>query len=379
MHDSVLIGGGVIGLSLAYELASCGQQVLLLDQAQPGRAASWAGAGIIPPCALDAVSPPLAELARASRELHVDWAARLQAETGIDNGYRRCGGVYLPTPENGANLASQFEIICQREGAHYAAWDAETLREAMPGLNREILQDSSEPAVFLKEEAQIRNPRHLKALIAACARRGVEIRSGTQVLDYHFVGDRWESLETTNGRIPGGAFCVTAGAWTQILAARCGWDSQIRPIRGQIALLATPAPMIPHVLNHGKQYLVPREDGRLLVGATEEDAGFDCRNTASGIQGLLGLATWLVPDLAEASLERTWAGLRPGTSHALPWLGRIPDSDNAFVAAGHFRSGLQLSPATAIAMRRLMLQENAEFDLTPFAPRPTAAAMNRIN
>src|SRR5205085_9865198 len=137
----------------------------------------------------------------------------------------------------------------------------------------------------------------------------------------------------------------TAGAWTDLLLGQVGGAVRIRPVRGQIALLNTGTPGVRPVLLQGKRYLVPRADGRVLVGSTEEEAGFDARPTAGAIAGLLEFAAELVPSLADAPLEKCWAGLRPGTPDGLPFLGPVPGLENVFVAAGHFRSGIPLPPA----------------------------------
>jgi glycine oxidase len=133
-------------------------------------------------------------------------------------------------------------------------------------------------------------------------------------------------------------------------------------------LLHTGISLIEHIIEVGDRYLVPRPDARLLVGSTMEEAGFEKKTTVEGIAGLLDFATRLVPSLAKAEIEQTWAGLRPMSATGLPFLGPLPECDNAFVAAGHFRSGLQTSPGTAVAMRELLLDQEPSIDLVPFFP-----------
>jgi glycine oxidase len=140
----------------------------------------------------------------------------------------------------------------------------------------------------------------------------------------------------------------------------------IRPIRGQIVLLQTDRATPRHIINDGPRYLVPRGDGRVLVGSTEEDVGFDKRTTADGVAGLLEFARTLLPALGTAQFEHSWAGLRPATADGRPYLGRIPGLENAFVAAGHFRSGLTLSPGTAVVMSQLIRDQTPSIDLAPF-------------
>jgi glycine oxidase len=181
------------------------------------------------------------------------------------------------------------------------------------------------------------------------------------------AGGRVTGVVTPRGTLSAGKYCLCGGAWSADTAARMGVRLSIKPIRGQIALLNTGEPGLQRILNDGPRYLVPRGDGRVLVGSTEEDAGFVKQNTASAIGELLAFAQSLCPALGDARLERCWSGLRPGTADGLPYLGRLPDLENAFIAAGHFRQGLYLSPGTAVMMSQLLRGEKPEIDLTPFS------------
>jgi glycine oxidase len=221
-------------------------------------------------------------------------------------------------------------------------------------------------AYFLPDMAQLRNPRHLRALLAGCERHGVALRSGCPVYGFERSGARITGLRAAGETIGGGRFVIATGAWSDGLLEPLGWRPGVRPVRGQIALLNTGRPLLRHVLLWGSRYLVPRPDGRVLVGSTEEDAGFDKRPTAAAVGELLALACTLVPALAGAPLERCWAGLRPGTPDGLPYLGPVPGFDNLLVAAGHYRSGIQLSPATALVLKELLLGQPLTFPLEPF-------------
>src|SRR5262249_42509487 len=159
--------------------------------------------------------------------------------------------------------------------------------------------------------AQVRNPRHLKALLAGCQHLGVRLRPGCPVSGFEIQGQRVKAVRTDCGLAAAGQFLLTTGAWTDTLLQSLGWRPGIRPVRGQIALLNSRVPLFRRVLLWGSRYLVPRPDGRVLVGSTEEDAGFDKRTTTRAVSDLLTLACKLVPGLADAHLERCWAGLRP--------------------------------------------------------------------
>jgi glycine oxidase len=361
MSDCLIIGGGVIGLSLAYELAGCGLKVRLIEAGAPGREASWAGAGILPPASPDS-SDPLEQLTALSNRMHAAWHEQLASTTGIDNGYRRTGAIYLARDRE---LERQLGRFIQEAGSNGIAnerLDRPDLARIEPALNpRELLS-----AWLLEDEGQIRNPRHLRALVAGCIGRGVEITSGTIAQQFEIRRSRIQAVRTNLGPLDAGQFCVAAGAWSSELCEQLGIIARVKPVRGQMLLLSTPIPVLSRIVNEGRRYLVPRDDGRLLVGSTEEDVGFDRGTTADAIAGLLEFAMGLVPNLARATLERFWAGLRPATDDGLPYLGSVPDVENAFVAAGHFRSGLQLSTATARVMGQLVRGLAPEIDLEQF-------------
>src|SRR5690606_21524108 len=159
---------------------------------------------------------------------------------------------------------------------------------------------------------------------------------------------------------------IAGGAWSGAILERLGCRAAIRPMRGQIVMLSGTAPLVRRVVNLGESYLVPRPDGRMLVGSTMEDVGFDKRNTACAIGELIQFALRLVPDLKTFQPERIWAGLRPGNADGLPYLGGVPGLENAYVAAGHFRQGLHLSTGTAVVMSQLMRGQKPQIDLSPF-------------
>jgi len=364
MHDCLIIGGGVIGLSLAYELSARGQRVKLIDRGEPGREASWAGAGILPPANRATATEPLDQLAALSLELHGDWAARLQAETGIDNGFRRCGALYVARTEVDRATLIETATTQQQAAIEFRALSGDELARVEPALDAATLRGTW----FAPGECQIRNPRHLKALVAACHARGVEIITGVETHDFETSEGRIVSAVTSGGRIEAGSFCVANGAWSRRLLSRLGIEVPLKPIRGQIVLLATRGREIRHIVNEGDRYLVPRDDGYVLVGSTKEDAGFDKRPTAGGTGGLLQLAIELAPVLASARIERCWAGLRPATADELPLIGRMPGLANAYVATGHYRSGLTLSTGTAVTLAQVIEGNVSMVPLEAFRP-----------
>ena len=366
MHDCLIIGGGVIGLSLAYELARSGQQVRVVDRIRPGREASWAAAGILPPPSQAADADPLERLAALSCRLHPDWAARLQAETSIDNGFRRCGALYL-ADESLLGELTTAATQWRRGGVTIEELSADAAVRLEPALQPVAASGRLRAGLLVPDEVQIRSPWNMDALEEACLGRNVEISSDTEVDDFEIDGDQIRAARTTHGPIVAEKFCITSGAWSGGLLSKLGVHLGIKPIRGQIMLLKTPEPILRRVIYAGPHYFVPREDGRLLVGSTSEDVGFDRRVTSEAVRELLDFAIDWIPELRSAEMECCWAGLRPASADGRPYMGRVPGLQNAFVAAGHYRSGLILAPATAVLMAQLIRGQQPEFDLSPFA------------
>jgi glycine oxidase len=361
-QDVVIVGGGVIGLSIAYALARAGVAATVLDRGALGREASWAGAGLIPPSAerATAVDAPAA-LRSWSARLYPEWSAALRDETGIDNGYRRSGGVDVAWTAAEDRALEAAAKRWRGEGIAHERVTSSELGRVEPALNPAL-----RAAYFLPGRSQIRNPRHLQALTVAAARRGVDLRPGQAALGFETDSGRVTAVRTHEGRLPCGHLIVAAGAWSAGLLEPLGIRAPTPPLKGQIVLLRGERALLSRIVEHGKNYLVPRDDGRILAGATEEDAGFDTRPTPVGVRDLLDEALRLCPILAQAEVERAWAGLRPGSIDAQPYLGFAPGYCNLVVATGHKRAGLQLAPATAEVISDLILERPPRIDLSAF-------------
>jgi glycine oxidase len=285
----------------------------------------------------------------------------LRDETGIDNGFRRCGGLEVRLGAAPDELDAEVQHW-QNEGVDVVPLPGSSAAECEPHLSPQISS-----AYRLPEMGQVRNPRHLKALMSSCSQRGVRLLPGTPAFGFERAGERIVAVETPAGRLTAGQFVVASGAWSGRLLAQAGCRASIRPLRGQMVLLSLVPCPVRQVVNAGPRYLVPRGDGRVLIGSTEEVAGFDKRTNAQGVGGLIDFGLRIVPSLAAATVERTWAGLRPQSPDGLPYLGRVPHTENLFLAAGHFRAGLQLSPITAVLMTQMMLKRPTSIPIEPFA------------
>lgn len=364
--DCLIVGGGVIGLSLAWELSKRGRQVHVIDRQEPAREASWAGAGMLPPAARQNVVHPFDHLRALSHELHPIWAAELREETGIDTGFRRTGAIYLARrPGEAASLVASA-AFWRDEGITVEPLSTDALAEMEPALAPLAREGAVRAAYLLPEESQLRNPWHMRALLAACQKRGVKVTAHCAAQSFLVAGGRVEGVQTDHGVLQAEQYCICSGAWTRMLLEQLGVTNGIEPIRGQIVLFRSPTVSLRRIIIEGSRYLVPRDDGRVLAGSTEEEEGFDKSTTETAIADITRFATTLAPTLANAVIEKTWAGLRPGTYDGLPYLGRAPGWENVYVAAGHFRNGIQLSPGTAVEMARLLCGEPNTVDLSPF-------------
>lgn len=342
--DVAIIGGGIIGLTCAYFLAQEGLSVEVFDRGDLSREASWAGAGILPPGNPAGAATPIDRLRAIGSVRFPEFSAQLRELTGIDNHYVRCGGVEFlegdPTP---------VLDVWRTEGIAFEKLTGDSLRELEPSVEGV----PAEP-YLLPDCAQVRNPRHLQALITACRLIGVKLHPQTPLA----------SVDVVAGRV-----LIAAGAWSDSLLtphSRCG--PGVHPVRGQIVLLKSSKQALKRILMVGKCYLVPRLDGHILIGSTEEpEARFEKANTAEAVADLLAFAFRLIPSLASAELVKCWSGLRPATPDGLPFIGPVPGQKNVFVATGHFRAGVQLSIGTAQAITELFTGRPTCVPLEAFA------------
>ena len=336
----------------------------MLDHQRVGRQASWAGAGILAPANLETAVHPLDQLAGQSNRLHPAWSRRLLELTGIDNGYVSCGGVYIArTAGDVATLAgsrlhwNDFEI-------ENSKLTPNELAERVP-----ILQfDESCSAIWVPGESQICNPHHLDALVAANKLLGVEIVEHAGDIQIGSDLDRMKKLQAGNTTYEFDQICFSAGVGTSGLLEQFDLRLPMIPVRGQMLLFKLPEMLWQPIINEGSRYIVPRQDGHVLVGSTTEEAGFDCQTTEDQINALQRFAESLIPQLTLQNRVRAWAGLRPATFDGLPFMGRVSGCENVFVSTGHFKIGLQLSTASSVALADQMDDsQSSKIDLTPFA------------
>jgi glycine oxidase len=358
MSDVVIIGGGVMGLTTAWELAKAGKSVEVIDQSSLGSEASWAGAGLLPPGHRGDPNDPLVPLLRRATELWPVISRELKEETGIENGFEPCPEIQILKPGQSVDAEMREWTI---NGVKAERLSAAQIKQLEP-----LIADNLGDGYLLPEGTQVRNPWHLDALEAACRNRGVQFHTNIKVTGFESAGGEVVAVITPETTFSGDRFLVTGGAWSGEILKSAGLSLEIEPVRGQMVLFRTPKRQLHHTVEIGKQYVVPRGDGRILVGSTEEWVGFVKENTDSAIRGLVEFAQHLVPSLKHAEVEKTWAGFRPHAKRGQPYLGPAPGYHNLFVAAGHFRAGLHLSPITARLMASLICDRAPELDMQAF-------------
>jgi glycine oxidase len=368
-YDLILVGGGVIGLSIAWECAKHGLKVAVVEAGRVGSGSSWAGAGILPSGATIEPQDPLEQLRALSHQLHETWAVKLLEQTGIDNEYRKCGGLYLARSAGEKATLAANRVWWQEHGIPFrqvSQNEVETLgfgRTGEDGASRNLQSDKRQ-FWWLPNDCRVRNPRHIQALLAACKASGVDVVEHNAVVDISRTSD-WV-VACKEGCYQASKVCLTAGAWTLQLLARLGIETGIMPVRGQMLLYKLDDKPFDCVVNEGHRYLVPRDDGHLLVGSCEEEVGFVAETTELMLFELRGWAESVFPPLKDRSVIKSWAGLRPGSFDSYPYLGPIPSMPGLSIAAGHFRHGLHWSTGTALLMRQLICGEATSMELSPF-------------
>lgn len=350
------MGAGIIGTSLAIELNKSGLRVLVIDKGQPGRESSWAAGGMLADSLLE-TRPQLRELATASAKMYPEFVHELEDESRMKIDLRGNGTLVLTKSGPGLHLGpAEIEELA---ASYPLPQPLEQLEPALCVPNR----GPGTHALFLQERSV--DPRELiAATIAAGRHRGIDFSSGNQVVALELADGRACGVRTTKTRFAAGIVVNCAGAWSGEIAP---FVIPTRPVKGQMLCVEMPQrELVRHVVRTPDVYLIPRSDGRMLIGASQEEAGFDKQAVPEVIQKLRAAAVALVPKLAAARILEAWAGLRPGTPDSLPILGPTAAS-GYFVATGHFRDGILLAPVTARVMGKMIMGKVPEFDLTAFA------------
>lgn len=361
--EIVIVGGGIMGCALAYDLTAHGADVLLLERRELAREASWASAGIISP-----PSPRYgakAELALRSYARYRGLVEEIEAASGIATGWSSRGIVNVANSEN--KDALRETLRWQQERGLKAEWlDAGSLYEREQALRTD---GAFSGGLFNADAASLLLGEFARGLALAARRRGATVREQCAVLDIETSGGRATGVRTVDGTLAAGTVVIAAGAWSRQFSDAVDSSIPTRPVRGQMLAIANAPVPLTGVIQGLGGYLVPRADGTVAVGATEEhDAGFVAEVTPAGVDWLIDLIDRLTPSLKDGRLVATWAGLRPASDDDELILGKVPHLDNVWVCSGHFRAGALLAPGTSEALAESIMSGKMDTSLAPFDP-----------
>lgn len=362
--EVVIIGGGVIGLTIARALRQRGvREVMLIERGRPGAEASWAAGGILAPQVEADHADAFLRLACASRDLYPAFAASLTEETGIDVELDRSGTLCLGfTAKEGEELRRRYEWQ-ESEGLQVEWLSGDEARRLEPGLSANVAS-----ALRLPNDFQIENRRLVSALLSANQKLGVQLVADCAVSALRIEGEKIRGVETSSGFVATPIVVVAAGAWSSFIGSRGSPLIEIEPVRGQMLCFSADSYVARHVIFSARGYLVPRRDGRVLAGSTSEHVGFDKCVTDDGIKTIMAMAREIAPALADLPIISSWAGLRPRAKDDLPVLGLCEEVEGLFYATGHYRNGILLAPITGEVIANAIVQAVTPMDLSAFSP-----------
>jgi glycine oxidase len=359
--DVAIAGGGLIGASIALDLARAGLGVGLFDRQEPGLEASWAGAGILSPAPESAAMIALVPLGKASMAIYPEFVRMVEEASGRSAGYRPNGTLQALFSRDARKELSTVIALHHGLGLKAEPLSAEDARALEPSLSEDL-----EAGVLRPEEASVDNRALTQAVLEAARRSGVQFFSASGAEAIWREGGRCLGLNLKNEKVEAQWTVIAAGCFSANIQGVAPY-APVRPAKGQMVALRVDDLKIERVLWSEKIYLVPRNDGRILAGATVEYTGFEKVLTAGGLEKILAGAIELSPGLARSRVEETWAGLRPDSPDHLPILGPT-DIDGLLIATGHFRGGILLTPITALLVREWVTQQCVSVDWDRFSP-----------
>lgn len=359
----VVVGGGVMGCAAAFELARLGIAVTVLERSVPGAEASSAAAGILGAQVESHHPGPATELALLGRKRYRELVPELERISGIAVGYRRSGVLKVAYGERELSGIERDLRWQKKQRLGVARLSAAALAKREPALSRSLAG-----AMWFEDDATLDPPQLLAALRVSAEKSGARFRSGAFVKRVAIDGGRAVGVELDDGElVRGGHVVLAAGSWTSLVSPESGEAPRVVPARGQIVELKTSVPLLSAVVFGPDCYLVPRADGRLLIGSTLEFVGFQRGVTAGAVAKLLAAALRLVPALEGADMSRSWSSFRPYTSDELPLLG--PSAIGGLISmSGHYRNGILLAPISGQIVAACVTGQKPPIDLTPFLP-----------
>ena len=363
--DVAIVGGGLIGCSIAFELSKENLRVIVLDRQQPGLEASWAAAGMLSPAPHSPQDVTLVPLAKESLRLYPEFVREIEECSATRVGYAQKSAFHIFFGSNGE---AERDIMISENKRLGLNCESASVSDALK--SEKALTSEMSAAALLSNEGSVEPRLLMEAILIANRNRGVEIRSDFNATSLVVDRGRCTGIRGNGGVIAAKQVVMAAGCFSgSIISETKGFPGglPVRPVRGQMVALSAPSVALHRVLRSHRGYLVPRADGRIVAGSTLEEAGFEKRVTAEGIRHILDSAIELCPGLRKAEVLETWCGLRPGTPDNLPILGPT-ECEGLIAATGHYRNGILLAPITARLVREWIVQGRTTFDATVFSP-----------
>lgn len=340
--DVAIIGGGINGSSIAFQLSKMGKKVVIIERNYLACEASSAAAGMLAAQAEIEQDGPLFQLALKSQVMFPTLSRELFETTGIDIEFVQEGMIKIAESEEIA-VEVQNQVMFQQNWDPEIVWlDSKNIREMEPSLSPTVAG-----GMYLPNDGHVQPAKLSLAFAKAAEQLGAKILENTDVLSFIYEQDRVNGVKTTSGNIHCPQVVLATGAWASQLMDDTGLDITVYPVKGECFSVRTDTPIINRTIFSDKRcYLVPKRNGEIYIGATQIENTFDKNVTPGGIATLVERAFHLVPSIKDASWERVWAGVRPQTGDGLPYIGEHPFKKGLFIAAGHYRNGILLSPAT---------------------------------
>jgi glycine oxidase len=369
--DVAIIGGGVIGLSVARSLALRGlRRVLLIERSALGAESSSAAAGMLAPQAEADCADDFFDFSCRSRDMYPDFANSLRDETGIDIELDTTGTLYLAFTEEDALELEQRYRWQSKAGLAVERFEPETARLFEPCIAANVAA-----ALRFPRDMQVENRRLISALAVSNEQLGVSLETGVAVISLKVERGRLSGIETSRGFVATENVVIASGAWTSDIGLTDEGNPDkslptigIEPVRGQMLCFEGNPRICSHVIYSPRGYIVPRRDGRLLAGSTTEHAGFDKRVTGQGIHCIMSAALQISPQIGRLPMIDQWAGLRPRAADGLPVLGPCAEIGGLFYATGHYRNGILLAPITGELIAEAIVNRNVAASLKIFSP-----------
>jgi glycine oxidase len=360
--DTLIIGGGIIGLTTALALADRGQSVTLVDPGRRSGISSWAGGGILSPLYPWRQDAAVNALARRSQQVYPELCRQIRERAGVDPEMRTLGMVYADFPSKAPVDRERARDWARDQGIEFQELEGEQLIELDPEIS-----PVAEYGMRLPGIGWLRNPRLMRGLIRSVHEAGVTLLDGVRAQALDLTDGAVTGVRTDHGRLQAERVVVAAGPWSRELLEPLGAAPPVHPVKGTMLLLQGTRPLLNQVVMAGSHYLIPRADNRLLVGSTVEDTGFDSRTSLGAVRALAQAAVEMVPESANLELEDYWAGLRPGSPDGRPFIGSVPGVAGLYLNTGHSRNGVVHAPASAELLAAAITGEPAPVDPGPFA------------